>query len=137
MNVDALSDLEVIARTIDGEAGNQGISGMIAVGSVILNRVILHWQGETTARGVCLHHEQFSCWLPGPDRDRITASCYLAPDDCLTVAKQVLAGTLPDNTNGADSYEVTNSGAYWAKDLTPVAVIGEQSFYDTRSMAMV
>ena len=51
---------------------------------------------------------------------------------CLSLARAAIAGTLPDITNGADSYEATGDGAYWAKGLTPVAVIGHQSFYVTR-----
>lgn len=133
--MDKLSDREVIARTLDGEAGNQGLDGLQGVGSVILTRVNLRWQGETTARGVCLHHSQFSCWLPGPDYDRITADDYVAPQACLNIADQILAGTLPDNTNGADSYEVTGTRAYWAKGLEPSKVIGSQSFYVTRAKA--
>ena len=129
VDLDQFSDDQIFAKTLDGEAGNQGYEGQQAVASVIMNRVYLNWQGETTARGVCLHHAQFSCWLPGPDRDRIINTLDV---QCLEIAQLALAGTLADNTNGADSYEVTGTGAYWAKGLTPCAIIGKHSFYKTR-----
>lgn len=132
-DTDSLSDLDIIARTLDGEAGNQGYIGLAAVGSVILTRVKLAWQGETTARGVCLHPKQLDCWLPGPDRDRIMAPDYVVYDLENSVAQMVLDGSLPDSVNGADSYIVTGTPCYWAENLTPVAVVGKQSFYITRN----
>lgn len=132
-DTDIFSDLQIIARTLDGEAGNQGLEGIQGVGSVILRRVLLKWQGETTARGVCLHAKQFSCWLPSRDRNRIMGQFYFAPPKCMEIAQQITVGTLPDNTNGADSYIVTGMPYYWAIGLTPVAIIGNQSFYITRS----
>lgn len=131
-NVADLTDQQVIERTLDGEAGDQGFAGQQGVGSVIQNRSLLQWQGETTARGVCLHHAQFDCWLPGKDYDRITAEGYTPPESCTNIAQRILRGDLPDNTYAADSYEVTGSGAYWASGLKPTKVIADQSFYITR-----
>lgn len=134
VELEALSDREIVARTLDGEAGNQGYSGQQAVGNVIQKRVELKWQGETTARGVCLHRSQFDCWDAGPDRDRITDPDYVTPEQCLLIADMILKQILPDITNGADSYEVTEAQAYWGVNLTPSAVIGDQSFYVTRKV---
>lgn len=128
-DTDQFSEEEVFAKTIDGEAGNQGQDGQTAVAAVVMNRVNLKWQGETTARGVCLHHKQFSCWLPGADRDRIMTS--LNPQ-CLYIAKVALAGAMNDPTNGADSYIVRGTPCYWAEGLTPVASIGAHDFYITK-----
>lgn len=129
-----LDDLHIVAMTIDGEAENQGPMGMQAVACVIQNRVKFQWQGETTARGVCLHHEQFSCWNQGPDRARILAlqdsNHFMSL--CLDIAGDLFAGTLEDITGGADSYQVTGTNAYWSKGLTPVKIIGNQEFYITR-----
>ncbi len=129
-----LSDLDVIYRSLDGEAGNQEEEGIRAVGCVIQNRVKLKWQGETTARGVCLHRKQFSCWLPGPDRDRIMKPDYVPPLLCVNIAFKVYYNLLVDITGGADSYEVTGTGAYWTDGLQPVAIIGAHSFYTTRNL---
>jgi spore germination cell wall hydrolase CwlJ-like protein len=130
-DLDQFSDLEIVAKTLDGEAGDQGYEGQQAVANVIGLRASLKWQGEDTLRGVCLHPYQFSCWLPGPDRDRIIVS---ENDSCLKIAELTVNGTLPDITNGADSYEVTGTGAYWSYGLNPVTVIGKHSFYITRAI---
>ena len=138
MDTDNLNELQVFARTLDGEAANQGYDGQCAVANVIMKRVALKWKGDTDARSVCLHHMQFSCWNgtndSNPDRKRImdpqeeTTATY---NQCAGIAGLAIAGELPDLTNGADSYEVTYSGAYWAAGLTPSAVIGKHSFYVT------
>ena len=126
--------MAIVAMTIDGEAENQGIEGMTAVGCVIQNRSQLCWQGEQSPRDVCLHPFQFSCWLAGPDRERILALTAADPfyNKALAIAHTVLAGTLEDITGGADSYQVVGTNAYWSKGLTPVKVIGNQEFYITR-----
>lgn len=133
-DTDVLSDQEIIARTLDGEAGNQGKLGMQAVANVIMQRQKQRWKGDTTLAAVCLHRKQFSCWNPGRDRDRIMAGNYLTPPMCLMLAGMALSGMLPDIANGADSYEVTGTNAYWEKGLKPVAVIGKHSFYITRQI---
>lgn len=137
IDLDTLTDQQIVARTLDGEAGNQGMNGLTGVGCVIQTRTMLNWQNEMTPRGVCLHREQFSCWLPGADLNRITAPNYVEPPQCMMLADQILKGILTDITGGADSYEVTGTGAYWAKGLTPTRVIGQQSFYITRAQNSV
>lgn len=66
-------DLNVLAQTIWGEARQDGVKGMIAVGNVIKNRVevnkAMFGQG---IRGVALKPKQFSCWNPGdPNREKL------------------------------------------------------------------
>lgn len=133
-NLEAISDLAIIAMTIDGEAENQGLEGMLGVASVIQNRAKFVWQGEQSARAVCLHPFQFSCWNEGPDRNRILSLTAADPffNKALAIAYSILTGTLVDSVNGADSYQVTGTNAYWSKGLTPVKVIGNQEFYVTR-----
>ena len=128
-DTDALSELQVFAATLDGEAGNQGYEGQQAVANVIMQRVKMQWQRETTVRGVCLHPYQFSCWLPGPDRDRIMASTN---PQCLEIAQLAIDGNLLNIVDEADSYCVTGTNPYWAAKLVPVAVIGAHSFYITK-----
>lgn len=132
-----LDEVEIFARTLDGEAENQGYLGQQAVANVIMKRVELQWKGDTNAKDVCLHRLQFSCWNNTPNNHDRTRILALAADDvaleqCRDIAQLALAGNLPDLTNGADSYEVTGSGAYWAVDLDPCATIGKHSFYITR-----
>ena len=130
-----LSDKEVVARTIYGEARGEGIIGMQAVACVIQNRArIGGWYGKSP-REVCLRPFQFSCWnRTDPNRAKLLS---IPPEDqqyqdALTIADRLLSGMLLDITCDADSYEVRGTNAYWAKGLTPVASIGKHEFYCTR-----
>ena len=129
-----MTPTETLARTIFGEASSDGIPGMCAVASVVLNRVAsgVRWWGHDI-ESVCLAHEQFDCWMPGNDYDRMMAATPDTPgyQDALEIAAQAVAGTLPDNTNGATTYKTTalpwpNA---WGEPVDPVAVVGQQSFY--------
>lgn len=137
MDTDQFSDVQILARTLAGECENQGTEGIQAVANVIMRRVALKWQGETTVRGVCLHHEQFSCWNDVPDNnDRkrilaITATNDFAFNACVAAADAAINGTLDDVTYGADSYQVVGTDAYWSKDLTPTITIKKHAFYKT------
>jgi len=58
----AARELEIVARTIWGEAGDLGVEAMRAVAAVILNRRTHgKWWGRTAA-DVCLRPYQFRCW---------------------------------------------------------------------------
>ena len=126
-----LTDEQIVARTLDGEAGNQGINGLTAVGCVIQNRTMLCWQNEITPRGVCLHKEQFDCWLPGRDLDRITAPDYVEPPECLMLADQILKGILTDITMGATHYfDDSIAAPFWAGPGKFTVKIGRLNFYN-------
>ena len=58
MWVDDLSDTELLARTLEAEAGNQGFQGMLAVASVIRNRA----GSKENIRATILKPGQFSAW---------------------------------------------------------------------------
>jgi len=59
-----MTDLEILARTIQCEAGGEGTAGMQAVASVIMNRVNITY-GEyaplSTVREVVFQQYQFTC----------------------------------------------------------------------------
>jgi N-acetylmuramoyl-L-alanine amidase len=129
-----LTDKQVLAMTIYGEARNQGYLGMQAVASVVLNRVKHpRWWGRDI-RSVCLDPEQFSCWNAGDPNRPIILRATIADGiyfQCLGIATQALKGQLIDNTNGADSYVVRGTKADWIENLTPVKSIGAHDFYIT------
>jgi spore germination cell wall hydrolase CwlJ-like protein len=130
-DTDYLTDLQIVARTLDGEAGNQGYAGQQGVANVIQNRIVLVWQGETTARGVCLHRLQFDCWSPGVDRNRIMASGYIPPSQCLLIARTALNGTLTDITQGATHYfDDSIEPPIWAAPARFTVKIGSLNFYN-------
>lgn len=133
-DLDVFSDQEIIAKTLYGEARNQGYQGQQAVCNVIFNRTAKpSWWGANP-RQVCLHPYQFSCWnesdpnrsviVEVTDKDQIYAQC-------LAIAADGLSGVLPDITGGATSYFVTSMSnpPAWAKGLDPSAIIGVHSFY--------
>lgn len=132
----------VAALTAVGEADSQGVNGMQGVLNTAQNRA-LHpsWWGEDL-RSVCLDHDQYDCWMEGPDRDRILAMSPAEPvyREALMLARLAVAGTLPDITGGADSYyrEGTPVPAWEsAPDTVFTKQIGVHRFYRTVKPASV
>lgn len=95
------SPADAIARTIIGEAGNQGEHGMAAVGYVIKNRMASSGQ---SAEQVVLAPNQFEPWAKG-GRDLMSIS-EDSPKykQALAIAQAVLHGDIVDPTNGADHF---------------------------------
>ena len=100
------TDLDVLARTMWGEARNEGRAGMQAVANVVMNRVNSRRFPNTAAK-VCKQPWQFSVWNKGdPNLEkmkRVTISdsrFKLA----LEIAEKALSGNLRDITGGADHY---------------------------------
>lgn len=132
------SDLDIVARTLYGEARGEvarvGIIGLEAVASVIWNR----WKANptyfgNTPRDVCLKPYQLSCWNKNdPNLQRL-----LEPniDDgtyalCCRVAETYLSGSGDDVVNGADHYHaIWIDTPSWACGKTPVIEIGIHRFY--------
>jgi spore germination cell wall hydrolase CwlJ-like protein len=134
---DTLSEVEVLARTLYGEARGEELAGIEAVASVILNRVAFarsrgrYWWGNDI-KSVCLKPAQFSCWNKAdPNRKKLLA---LSPRDpayrlCKRIAKRAVAGDLPDPTEGATHYHTHAVDPFWARGHVPVAEIGNHLFY--------
>lgn len=126
--------IDVLARTIYGEASSDGAAGMEAVASVVLNRIKsgIDWWGRDII-GVCLAKDQFSCWLPGPDLIRLQDADETDPVfvTATEIAIEAVAGKLQDSVNGATSYKRTDEPwpHSWGPRVMTVAVIGTQSFY--------
>lgn len=136
--IDLTSDFEVLAATIDGEAERELTSGKEAVASTVLTRVKQSpgrkQFGDGTIRGACLAPEQFDCWMPGPDRDRIMALDVNNPtpafEQCIAIAKKAMAGELTDITNGATFYYARNIPApFWVAGAMYCGQFGSQLFW--------
>jgi N-acetylmuramoyl-L-alanine amidase len=128
---DAVTD--TLARVCWGEARGEGPQGMQAVASVILNRAKRPgWWGKSI-QTCCTMPYQFSCMnQDDPNRPKLLAVTDADPffRCALAIADLAVAGALPDNTNGADSYYAVSMGPpRWCAGLTPTAVIGRQRFY--------
>lgn len=138
------ADLDVVARTIFGEARGEGWLGKIAVAHVIKNRVEADlggdnkpdWWGEGY-EGVCKKPYQFSCWLPNDPNSAFIVKADPATNDmlrdCYAAAALVMTGAVEDPTNGADHYfNPAAANPDWAKGRTPIAKIGRHQFYRLR-----
>ena len=130
-------ELDVMARTIWGEARGEGIAGMQAVAFVILNRVAIaqekkgYWWGNSILE-VCQKPYQFSCWLKDdPNYRQLIAVTEADPIFALAkrTASRAVFGFLPDVTYGADHYHARTILPHWAEGQTPSARIGRHIFY--------
>jgi len=131
--------VDVMARTIFGEARGVGRDGMEGIAAVIANRANASanadqaWFGKTI-EAVCLKPHQFSTWnKDDPNRARIEAVTANDPGFALalTIAKQAILGELIDRTRGATLYHPTQLPALpaWARNAKPTVQIGPLMFY--------
>lgn len=130
-------EVDVLARTLWGEARGEGATGMEAVASVILNRVEVarskggFWWGNNIIQ-VCQKPYQFSCWNKNdPNFKKLTS---VTSDDmhfatALRIARRSLLGFVKDSTYGATHYHTFNILPHWAKGQKPTTRIGRHIFY--------
>lgn len=130
-------ECDILARTLWGEARNQGDEGMQAVACVIKNRAAIarakggYWWGDDII-SICLKPYQFSCWLQSdPNYAKLQAvdEKDLQFATALRIAKRAQAGVLGDITGGATHYHTRSISPTWAIDATPSATIGAHVFY--------
>ena len=99
----ALNDRELLARTLQAEAGNQGFGGMIAAGSVIMNRL----GSNGSLRNVILKPGQFSAWnsVTGYAGGEQGQNMDFTPSaEAYKAADALLSGNYQDPTGGATHY---------------------------------
>ncbi len=132
-------DIDVLARTCWGEGRGEGLLGMEALASVILNRLAIsnkeggYWWGNDIA-GICRKPFQFSCWLVSdPNRAKLLA---VDPSDkifaaALDIATDAVDGKLKDSTNGATSYYATTmkEPPAWADTMIQTCIIRHHVFF--------
>lgn len=130
--------IDVLARTLWGEARGEGEEGMHAVANVILNRVATarrrggdYWWGRTVMQ-VCQKPYQFSCWNKNDPNFPLLLRVSL-DDPQFAVAHRLAAlavmGRLHDITRGADHYHAARIMPFWARDHAPLCRIGAHIFY--------
>ncbi len=138
-----LDDKQILALTIYGEARGEGREGMIAVGSVILERVEHRgWDGDTIQE-VCLMPWQFSCFLPADPNFialKLMAQNFAAQHEksrslqnCYAVASGLLDGTIERTPEIAEhhvcQYCTQAVKPDWKSKMTLVATVGHHEFY--------
>jgi len=130
--------VDILARTIYGEARGELVRGKEAVAAVVMNRVRRarqrggYWWGATPVE-VCRKPWQFSCWSDtDPNRQKIESVGRDNRDfqSCLRIARRALAGTYADPTNGATHYHAKDAAPPWARNRKPCAEIGNHKFYN-------
>ncbi len=130
-------EIDVLARTLWGEARGEGSAGMRSVACVVLNRVKLaqergrFWWGNNIIQ-VCQKPYQFSCWnRSDPNFKKLQEiderSPYFA--SAVAIAKRAVFDELDDPTGGATHYHAAGIEPYWARREKPTAVIGRHIFY--------
>jgi N-acetylmuramoyl-L-alanine amidase len=129
--------IDVLARTLWGEARGEGSEGMEAVCNVVLNRVKIaqekggYWWGDNII-SVCQKPYQFSCWnRSDANYKKLQAvtekDIYFAT--AVRIARRGVAGALLDITNGATHYHEQSILPPWAMGQLPTAHIGRHVFY--------
>lgn len=146
------TDVRYLACTLYGEARGEPVEGQIAVAWVIRNRAsrrrFVASPGTVGAvRGACLAPWQFSCWNVGdPNSARLRDWAGRALDSppaelrrLEALARDVLTGAVPDNTNGGDHYHTVARPGWaevwppdWAGRMTESARFFGHVFYDSR-----
>jgi len=130
-------EIDVLARTIFGEARGEPLEGMEAVASVVLNRVKIaqkkerYWWGNNII-GVCQKPYQFSCWNKNdPSYKRLTTVTKdnTTFETCLKISASAVDGQLWDCTGGATHYHADYVSPYWSVGEKPTKKISRHIFY--------
>ena len=109
-SAEGMSELEILARTIEREAGNQSKKGKLAVGAVIQNRVDKQsWMGKDI-KSVILKPGQFSPWnsytnfAEGRQGKDMLGESAKPSKDSYEAAEKILSGDYVDPTLGATHF---------------------------------
>lgn len=107
--------------TLYHEARGEGVQGMRAVASVVMNRAK---QANKSVCSVVHEKKQFS-WVFVTKDKRIKGNIR----DVLSVTHKALAGILVDVTGGATHYHATYVKPRWAKHMKRTVKINNHIFY--------
>lgn len=118
-----MQDVEILARTLFGEARANDVEDAEAIACVVHNRVgYRNWPG--TVGEVCLQPWQFSCWNSNdPNRARIMAADRQTSswfDRCWGIAERSMSGAVKDLTRTSTHYHTRAVAPRWSKGKTPV-----------------
>ena len=130
-------DLDILARTLYGEARGEFAQGgpavLIAVANVIMNRFKQGGKFGKTVTEVCLKPRQFSCWNQNDPNRPLLQQEDLERDGlfkvCQKVAQKVAKGIWPDLTRESDHYHATSCKPSWARAEKVKLRLGRHVFY--------
>jgi N-acetylmuramoyl-L-alanine amidase len=136
MDLNKLSDRDLLALCLMGESRNQGCEGMLAVAWVVMNRVAKPCWWGSNVREVILRPWQFSCFNSNDPNREMMPTWLEEPDahppmpDCLRLADQVLEGLTEDPTGGATHYyERHIAEPAWVRTMRLTCEIGDHKFF--------
>lgn len=123
-------DVDILARTIFGEAEGNNKADAIAIAWVVKNRLGKASWPDTVAE-VCLQPYQFSCWNAGdPGRERIAKAEGTWFMQCRSIAEAVIEGKLRDETRGSTHYYADYVKLpKWARGHLPVYEVKHRNGY--------
>lgn len=114
------NDLDVLARTLYGEAKAGDENDAYAIGHVIINRAV-HKKWPDKVAEVCLQPYQFSCWLPNdPNCQRIKNAKGKWFERCKQIASHLLLGMQTDPTKGSTHYHTPAVKPSWSRNKIAV-----------------
>lgn len=126
------NDMDVLARTIWGEARGENEQGKKAVVNVIFNRFSSgKWFAGKTIADTCQKPWQFSCWNKSdPNRKKMEALTYIELKPYFELIREVEQAKV-DLVNGATHYYAPKVVACpkWAKGIEPCAKVGNHLFF--------
>lgn len=127
-------DIDILARTLYGEARGEDDKGKRLVAHVILNRYKTKYRKKTTIADVCQDKWQFSCWNRGdPNLDQLLR-IDLADKTyrkCFKAALDAVDG-VPVLSPTTRHYYATSmpKPPTWAVGREPVMVYGRHLFFE-------
>jgi spore germination cell wall hydrolase CwlJ-like protein len=117
----SLAALQCMIDNLYHEARGEGIKGLQAVASVVMNRA---QDDQNNICKIVYTRKQFS-WTMAKQTKNIEGDI----SDILNVAQAATSNTLVDITGGATHYHTKKVKPYWAKTLVKTKTIGQHIFY--------
>lgn len=130
-----LSDVELLALCIYGEARGEPYEGKCGVAHVVLNRVKRHPRYGTGIKDVILKPYQFSCFLEAdpnfPKLIDLAVNPYLIDERYLEIADGCMDEYIPSPVENATHYysDTMPRAPYWITKMTYITKIGHHSFF--------
>lgn len=119
------SDFRCMVATLYHEARGEGVMGIEAVASVIMNRAK---QSRKSVCSIVYERKQFS-WVYVTKDKRIKGNIM----DILSITHKALSGVLVDVTHGATFYHATYVKPSWAKHKVMTVQINKHIFYKEKA----
>lgn len=128
------SPLTLLAMCCWGEARSEGNFGMLLVGCVVRNRVLLSPRYGRGWVGVLTRPQQFSCFNEGdPNATQMWSPLHYESadvwDSACAAAFDVYEQRCPDLTGGSTHYCTRELRPYWTGAMTPTITYRRHQFW--------